>query len=262
MAIAKRLAEKKARGEKALVAYITAGDPSLTRTAHYVRLLSRAGADVIELGVPHSDPIADGPTNLKAAERALRSGTSLAGILETVGSLRAAGETVPLVLFTYYNPVLKMGLARFTAEAKRQGVDGALVVDLPPEEAADYCRAMEAAGLETVFLASPTTPVDRLTLVDAASTGFVYYISRAGVTGARSDLSASLPQELEKVRARVKKPLWVGFGISTPSQASQVARLADGVVVGSLLVDCIAREPDPEVSAQLETLVRSIKAAL
>lgn len=253
----------RARGEAALVAYVVAGDPSLASTEKYVAALAQAGADVIELGVPFSDPLADGPVNQRASERALRAGTTLRGVLETVRRLRESGLTTPIVLFTYMNPVLQMGLERFTTQAQAVGVSGVLVVDLPPEEADEYLRRMAARQLETVFLAAPTTPPERLALIAAATTGFVYYVSRTGVTGVQTALSDTLLDELKSLRTRIDKPVVVGFGIASPAHARELAGAADGVVIGSALVQCIAASATVEEStARLSALTGEIKAAL
>jgi tryptophan synthase alpha chain len=234
--LAELFRRKKAAGEKTFVAYLTAGDPSLAASARFLFALERAGADVIELGVPHSDPVADGPTNLKAAHRALASGTSLKKVLELAREVRSRGLKAPLVLFTYYNPCLKLGVRELALRSRECGVDGILVVDLPPEEAEDYVQAMREAGVATIFLASPTTAPSRLEHIARSSTGFVYYVSRTGVTGTREALSETLAPEIVRVRETITGPLCVGFGISSPAQARQVADLADGVVVGSRLV--------------------------
>ena len=257
------LAACRARGEAALVAYVVAGDPSLAATEKYVAALAQAGADVIELGVPFSDPLADGPVNQRASERALRAGTTLRGVLECVRRLRDSGLTTPLVLFTYLNPVLQMGLERFTNQAQQVGVTGVLVVDLPPEEAEDYQRRMAARNLETVFLAAPTTPPNRLALISAATTGFVYYVSRTGVTGVQAALSETVLAELQALRQQVRQPVVVGFGIASPEHARELAAHADGVVIGSALVQCIASSTTVEESAaRLTALTSQIKAAL
>ena len=257
------MAACRARGEAALVAYVVAGDPSLAATEKYVTALAQAGADVIELGVPFSDPLADGPVNQRASERALRSGTTLRGVLECVRRLRDSGLTTPLVLFTYLNPVLQMGLERFTTQAQQVGVSGVLVVDLPPEEAEDYQRRMAARGLETVFLAAPTTPPSRLGKIAAATSGFVYYVSRTGVTGVQAALSDTLLAELQTLRQQIEKPVVVGFGIASPEHARALSAHADGVVIGSALVQCIAASPTVEEAAvRISTLTSQIKAAL
>ncbi len=248
--LAQAIAAARAKGRAAFIPYITAGDPNLEATADFVESLAKAGADIVELGVPFSDPIADGPVNQKAAERALASGTSLDNIFTTVERLRRRGAAIPIVLFTYFNPIHSMGLENFARRARSAGVDGVLVVDLPPEEAGPHIEAARAADLETVFLASPTTSVCRLSLINDASSGFVYYVSRLGVTGERPELSKTLAQEIARVRRHVTVPLAVGFGISTPEQAASVGGLADAVVVGSALVRLIAENP-PEIAREL-----------
>lgn len=261
--LSQTLAACRARGQTALVAYVVAGDPSLGATEKYVSALAQAGADIIELGVPFSDPLADGPVNQRASERALRVGTTLRGVLECVRRLRDSGLQTPLVLFTYLNPVLQMGLGKFAIQAREVGVTGVLVVDMPPEEAAEYQRHLAANELETVFLAAPTTPTGRLRSIAAATTGFVYYVSRTGVTGVQAALSDTLLSELETLRAQIDKPVVVGFGIASPEHAQELAPFADGVVIGSALVQCIARSATPEEAVgPLTELVASIKAAL
>lgn len=242
-----------ARAEKrtAFISYLTAGDPDLVSTRRFVKALATAGSDIIELGVPFSDPVADGPTNQAAATRALQSGTTLTRILALVGELRADGLTTPLILFTYLNPIYRMGYEAFATAAKKSGASGVLCVDLPPEEAArHYLATMKQAGLDTVFLASPTTSRERLALIDAASSGFVYYASRTGVTGMQNQLSTSVIQELQSIKSIVKNPIAVGFGISTPAHARALAPSSDAIVVGSAFVDLIARGTDIETTAR------------
>ncbi len=238
-----RIARAFAGGRKAFVPYITAGDPDLETTAALVRLLERAGADAIELGVPFSDPIADGPVNQRAAERAIRAGTTLASVIDLAASLRADGVEAALVLFTYVNPVLAFGVERFAAAAAAAGVDGVLVTDLPVDEAVDsgYEAALRGRALDRIYLATPTTTEARLRKVREAGSGFLYYVSRTGVTGARDALPETLPVEVARARRQVERPVAVGFGISTPAQAAEVARVADGVVVGSAIVERVER---------------------
>ncbi len=223
------------QGRAAFVPYITAGDPSPERTASLVLALERAGADVVELGVPFSDPLADGPVNQRAAQRALAAGTTLPGVLAVVEAIRKE-SSVPLVLFTYFNPLHRMGLDRFAGAAAAAGVDGVLVTDLAVDEAADYLAPMRHAQVDTIFLAAPTSGCQRAVHVSRESRGFLYYISRTGVTGDPEDLSVTLEDEVQQIRRRVALPVAVGFGISTPEQVRQVAQVADGVVVGSALV--------------------------
>jgi tryptophan synthase alpha chain len=246
----------------AFVPFLTAGDPSLEWTGRFVEGLAAAGAAAVELGVPFSDPIADGPTIQAASERALEAGATLPGILDLVGRLRERGVAVPILLFTYCNPLLRMGLERFARKARTAGVQGTLVVDLPPEEAVDHRRVMARAELETVFLASPTTSDERLAVVDDASTAFVYYVARLGVTGARPSLPPSLRQRIARVRRLVRKPLAVGFGISTPDQARTVARMCDAVVVGSALVRLAAENPPEEAGRRMRALAAAMVNAM
>jgi tryptophan synthase alpha chain len=233
---------RRCRKEKraAFVPFLVAGDPSLETTEHLVVALAEGGADIVELGVPFSDPIADGPVNQAAATRALAAGTTLGGVLAAVARLRLR-TAVPIVLFTYFNPIHRYGLRRFAEHAAASGVDGALVVDLPPEEAVgDYLDALAGAGLDPIFLLAPTSTAGRVRTVKRAGRGFVYYVSRTGVTGERSSLPTGLTSKLAKLRRSLGLPLAVGFGISTPEQARRVACHADGVVVGSALVRQVA----------------------
>lgn len=242
----------RAQGRAAFIAYITAGDPSLAATPAVAATLERGGVDLIELGVPFSDPIADGPVIQRAAARALSAGTTVAGVLEAARRIRANSQ-IPILLFTYMNPVLRYGLEALARDACEAGIDGCLLTDLSVEEAAPYVRAMRGAGLDTVFLAAPTSTERRLKLVAEYSAGFVYLVSRTGVTGEREALSESLEPLIRKMRAVTSLPLAAGFGISTPEQAAAVARMADGVVVGSALVRQLETDPNG-----LEALVRSL----
>src|SRR5438094_265602 len=233
--ISKRFAELRASGELGIVTYITAGDPSLDATLRFVLTLAEAGADVIELGVPFSDPLADGPTIQRASERALKAGTTLAGVLELVRRIRKSSQ-VPLVLFSYYNPILQMGLEQFASSAAAAGADGVLATDLTPEESDDYRRILAAQHLDTIFLGAPTSTDDRLAKIAACSSGFLYLISRTGVTGAKDALPDDLPALLRRSRAVTQLPIAVGFGISLPGHVSVLGGLADAAVIGSALV--------------------------
>ncbi|MCH7667328.1 MAG: tryptophan synthase subunit alpha [Acidobacteria bacterium] len=238
-AIGEAFARAKSQKRAAFIPYITAGDPDLETSAVLLRVLADSGADIIELGVPFSDPIADGIVNQRAATRALASGTTLSGLLELVSRSRDQ-IGIPIVLFTYFNPLHARGLRLFAEQASASGVDGVLCVDLPPIEAAtDYVPALRDAGIDTVFLLAPTSDRSRVREVAEASTGFVYYVSRTGVTGTRSELPPELLEEAKRLRRRVALPLAVGFGISTPEQVRAVGKVADGVVVGSALVRII-----------------------
>jgi tryptophan synthase alpha chain len=259
--ISKRFAELRAAGELGVVAYITAGDPSLDATHKFVLALADAGADVIELGVPFSDPLADGPTIQRASERALKAGASLAGVLELVRRIRQTSQ-VPLVLFTYFNPILQMGLEKFAAAAAQAGADGVLVTDLTPEESEDYRRIIRAQNLDAIFLASPTSDDVRLQKISACSSGFLYLISRTGVTGAKDSLPDDLPGLLRRVHHFTELPVAVGFGISLPGHVSVLGGLADAAVVGSALVSEIEKASSIDAaSAALRDRVTVLKEA-
>ncbi len=256
-------ARARKEGRAAFIPYLTAGDPSLDGTGRLLDLLAEAGADVVELGVPFSDPVADGPVNQRAAERALAAGTTLAGVLELLAAKRKAGFTLPAVVFTYANPVVSMGWEVFARRAAAAGADGVLMVDLPVAEAAEHRAACAAAGLAAVFLASPTTDAARLAETVKASSGFLYYVSRLGVTGASEGLAGGLAAELARVKAAAGPlPVAVGFGISTPEQAAAAARLADGVIVGSALVKLL-EGPDRDANARgFRDLAAALAAAV
>ncbi|HLH19818.1 MAG TPA: tryptophan synthase subunit alpha [Bryobacteraceae bacterium] len=247
-------------GRKGLVAYLTAGDPSPERTPELVQALVRGGADLIELGVPFSDPIADGPAIQAAGERALRAGTTLARVLEIAAEIRRRSE-VPLLLFTYLNPVMRYGLARLAADAAQAGIDGCLLIDASVEEAHEYIGAMHGQGLDTVFLAAPTSTPRRLRLVAEYSSGFVYLVSRTGVTGERESLSSQAAPLIRSVRAVTDLPLAVGFGVSRPEHVAELAGQVDAVVVGSAIVRTIERHAnDPALCQHLEAFVRELKS--
>jgi tryptophan synthase alpha chain len=257
----RRFAELARRGELGLVAYMTAGDPSLDATEEIVLAAADAGADVIELGVPFSDPLADGPTIQRASERALKSGTTLGGILALVARLRRKTD-VPLVLFSYYNPILQMGLERFAAAAAEAGADGVLATDLTPEEAGDYRSILRAHGLDTIFLAAPTSTDARLTRIAAATSGFLYLISRTGVTGTREALPEELPTLVRRARKATRLPIAVGFGISLPTHVSVLGGIADAAVVGSAIVAEIEKAATPKEAAEaVANLIRTLKQA-
>jgi tryptophan synthase alpha chain len=246
--------------KKALIAYLTAGDPSPARTPALVEALVRGGADLIELGVPFSDPIADGPVIQRAGERALKTGTTLETVLDIARQIRAKSE-VALLLFTYLNPVLRYGLDRLGKDAAAAGIDGCLLIDASVEEAESYATAMHAHGLDTVFLAAPTSTQRRLELVARYSTGFVYLVSRTGVTGERDSLSASVAGLIRSVRAVTPLPLAVGFGISKPEHVAELAPQVEGIVVGSAIVRIIEQN-SPTLESDLENYARSLKQAL
>ena len=248
-------------GEMGLVAYVTAGDPTLDATEKIVLAAVAAGADVIELGVPFSDPLADGPVIQRASERALRGGTSLHSVLDLVSKLRVK-TAVPLVLFSYYNPVLQMGLDKLAAAAAAAGASGVLITDVIPEESADYRAAMQSRGLDTIFLAAPTSTEVRLALIAQASSGFLYLISRTGVTGTRDALPAGLPELVRRVRAQTRLPIAVGFGVSLPSHVSVLGGIADAVVVGSAIVAAVEQSSSADAAAEaVGDLVGRLKRA-
>jgi tryptophan synthase alpha chain len=256
-----KFAELKGRGETALVTFVTAGDPDLAATEEIVLQLERSGCDLIELGVPFSDPMADGPTIQLSSERALASGTTLPGILELVSRLRTRTQ-VPIVLMGYFNPIFIYGAERFAVDAAAAGVDGLLVVDLPPEEAAELKGATDQAGLDLIFLLTPTSDSSRVEAVSRLGRGFIYYVSVAGVTGARSAVADTLAARVTSVRDELNLPLVVGFGISDASQAAQVAKVADGVVVGSALVKYFERYQGAELLQELGAFVADLKAGV
>lgn len=253
----------RARGEKALIAYLMAGDPSLQETEALVVELERAGANVIELGVPFSDPIADGPVIQKAAERALRGGASLRRILEWVASLRAKTQ-IPLVLMAYYNTIYAFGEAAFCRHAVTAGVDGLIVPDMPPEEAGPLTTAAERAGGPLlIFLLAPTSTAARRAEIARRSKGFVYYVSLTGITGATLTDLEDVRRNVARIRRATNVPVAVGFGIATPQDAAQVADIADGVIVGSAIVRRVGEhENDPRLPERVGQFVRSLKAAM
>jgi tryptophan synthase alpha chain len=255
-----------------IVAYITAGDPSLAATLKFVIALAEAGTDVIELGVPFSDPLADGPTIQRASERALRNGATLACVIDLVREIRktnSPANEVPIVLFSYYNPVFQMGLEKFAVAASAAGADGVLITDLTPEESEDYRRIMTAHHLDTVFLGAPTSTDQRLEKIATCSSGFLYLISRTGVTGAKDMLPDDLPALLRRARNVTHLPIAVGFGISLPGHVSVLGGLADAAVVGSALVSEIEKgtaknSGEAEIDAAAATLadrIGSLKSA-
>jgi tryptophan synthase alpha chain len=222
------------RKERALIPFMVAGDPDLRATESLVLEFEARGADVIELGVPFSDPMADGPANQRAAARGLASGATLPAILALVAELRKQTE-IPLILFGYFNPIFRYGCERLCIDAKQAGVDGLLVVDLPPEEAQELAAPSQAYGIDLIYLLAPTTPRSRIQVIASSATGFLYYVSVTGVTGARTSLASDLPQKLAALRELTDLPVGVGFGISTAEQAAEVAGFADAVVVGSAI---------------------------
>jgi len=250
------------RGEKALIPFVTAGDPDLDTTEAIALALAEAGADAIEIGVPFSDPMAEGPTIQRASERALASGTSLHRVIELVAALRTRID-LPIVLMGYTNNFLAMGARPFAAAAARAGVDGLIVVDLPPEEGAAFYDEVQKAGVDPILLAAPTTEPARLEMLAKQTRGFLYFVALTGVTGARQDVSATLEREVCRVRSISDVPVCVGFGVSTPEQARRVVGFADGVVVGSAFIDRIERADSPDAAVDAAASFASeLKAAL
>jgi len=242
-----------------LVAYVTCGDPDLATTRQVVLSAIEAGASVIELGVPFSDPLADGPVIQRASERALKHGTSLEQVLTLAAEIREHSQSAGLIIFSYLNPILRMGLEKFCKVARHAGIDGTLITDLPVEESADYLHEARKNDLATVFLAAPTSPDSRLKRIAEVSTGFVYAISRTGVTGARQQMPEDAAGLVKRIRRFTKLPIAVGFGISTPEQFASVGKFAEGAVVGSAIVQVIEQNPGREASAVAE-FVRQLSA--
>jgi len=260
--IAAKFAQLKAAGQKALVVYIGAGDPHLAATRELALAFDRAGVDVLELGVPFSDPLADGLVNQLAAQRGLESGTTPPKLLAAIADLRKQSQ-IPIVLYIYFNLIHKVGLEKFIADAAGAGVDGLLVLDLPPEESDNYESLMRRAGLCHIYLVAPTTPEDRMAKIVRRGSGFIYYISREGVTGMQSSIAANLESQVAKIRAHTPLPIVVGFGISNPEQARLVAHAADGCVVGSAVVNQIAGHgKSPELAARVGAFVKSLADAV
>lgn len=259
--LAARFSVIQAEHSKALIAFITAGDPDLATTEEIILLLENSGADVIELGVPFSDPMADGPTIQRSSERALGSGTTLRDIITLVKRVRTRTE-IPVILMGYLNQVYAYGYEGFCRDACEAGVDGVLLVDMPPEESSDLLVPARHYGLDVIFLLTPTSDPERIAAVERVGSGFVYYVTVTGVTGARTSVSTSLAEELARVRQSVTLPVMAGFGISTPEQASEVGKLADGIVVGSAIVKLFELYSGKELKQQLGSYVAGLKQAL
>jgi len=262
--IVERFARLKREGKKAFIVYIGAGDPNLEAMRQLALAFDRMGVDVLELGVPFSDPLADGLVNQLAAQRGLESGTTPPKLLETVATIRKQSQ-LPIVLYIYFNLIHRVGMEKFIANAAKAGVDGLLVLDLPPEESDNYEMLMRQAGLCHIYLVAPTTPEDRMELIVKRGAGFIYYVSREGVTGMQSAVASNLAEQIAKIRAHTTLPIAVGFGISNPEQAKLVAREADGAVVGSAVVNQIAqhsKSPDlvARVGAFVKTLADGVKS--
>jgi tryptophan synthase alpha chain len=260
--IVEKFAALKRAGKKGFVVYIGAGDPDLDATRQLALAFDKAGVDVLELGVPFSDPLADGPVNQLAAQRGLESGTTPPKLLKTIAAIRRQSQ-IPIVLYIYFNLIHRVGVKEFIAAAAKAGVDGLLVLDLPPEESGNYETLMKQAGLCHIYLVAPTTPEDRMELIVKRGSGFIYYISREGVTGMQTSVAANLASQVAKIRAHTDLPVAVGFGISNPAQAGEVASAADGCVVGSAVVNQIARHGKSKTLVkQVGTFVKSLADAV
>lgn len=262
--IDKKFKELRNTGKKALIIYIVTGDPDMGTTEKIVASLDRCGADIVELGVPFSDPMADGPTIQAASERALKNRVNLNTILKLVKRVRSRTD-IPIALMTYYNPVFRYGVKRFVSDAKTAGVDGIIVPDLPPEEAGDMITSSRANDFKNIFLLSPTSSKKRIDLVSKKSGGFIYYVSLTGVTGARKRLPSEIAGNVRRIKSSTGKPVCVGFGISTPSQARALARIADGVIVGSAVIKIIEKnlgkaDTHIKVGRFIASLSRAVKS--
>lgn len=259
--IEQKFKELKRLKKKAFLAFITAGDPNLAKTPTLVAALESAGVDILELGVPFSDPMADGPVIQKSSERALKSGTSLPGILKTVRGIRRKSQ-IPILLMGYYNPIFRYGLEKFYRDAKAAGVDGTLIVDLPPEEGEEARRMARKNGVSLIYLLAPTSDRSRIDIVRKKGSGFIYYVSLTGVTGAKMKAKLSSQIALKRLMDQNQLPVCVGFGVRTPAQARDVARIADGVVVGSAFVQLLEEHPFPQALLKLKGLAASLARAV
>jgi len=263
--IDKKFADLKAEGKKAFIPFITAGDPTMEITVSLVEKLESVGADIIELGVPFSDPVADGPSIQRSSLRSLEHGTSLGDVMATVSKLREQTQ-ISIAFLTYYNLIFKYGIEKFVQDAVESGVDGAVIADLPPDEGADLIAAARSRGFATIFLTAPTSTPERVKLVSESCTGFIYCVSLTGVTGARTQISSMLAPTLELIKKHSDKPIAVGFGVSNPDQAREVAKMADGVIVGSAIINVIEThvdDPDKLISSVEDfaaSLVEAVKS--
>jgi tryptophan synthase alpha chain len=259
--IDQKFADLRAAGKKALIAYISAGDPHLDATRDLAWAFEKAGVDLLELGVPFSDPLADGVVNQLAAARALAAGTTVHGVLDTVRKIRER-SSLPIVLYTYMNPIYRYGFEQFHRDAEAAGVDGLLILDLPPDEDVQNADLAQQTGLKRIRLIAPTTPEKRIAQLTSGASGFIYYVSREGVTGERAEIATSLPERVAAIRATTSLPIAVGFGISNPNHVRQVAQHADAVVVGSAIVKQIGElGQDPALVARLADFVRPLAEA-
>src|SRR3990170_1868062 len=247
------------KGEKALVAFITAGDPDMDSTGNFISAIERGGADIIELGIPFSDPMADGPTIQASSERALKNGATVDKVFALMEKTRKTSD-IPIVLFGYYNPVFVYGVKRFAKRASKAGCDGVLIVDLPPEESDELKKELDAVGIPLIYLLTPTSGEGRMKIVARAASGFIYYVSVAGVTGARRSLSNKIAKSVKRIRKFTNVPVGGGFGISTPEQAREVGVFSDAVIVGSAIINVISgAKTKEEAAAKVEGFVRGLK---
>ena len=252
----------KQKGEKALIAYLTAGDPTPELSVEVILAVAKAGADAIEIGVPFSDPLADGPSIQASSQRALEKGLTTRKVLEIVRSVRLEAPDLPIILMTYFNPILHFGLAEWAKASAEAGADGHIVTDLTPEEAEPWKQESEKNGLDTIFLLAPTSTPERIEVVAGLSTGFVYCVSRTGVTGARQDVPLELTEVVSRIKARTSEPVCVGFGISKPEHVRRISEFADGAVVGSSLVDLVHNHRnDSKLTEIVATYISELKAA-
>lgn len=260
--IKKRFDWLKSNSEKALVAFVTAGDPDLNTTKELFSVIEEGGADIIELGVPFSDPLADGPVIQAASQRSLKSGTTLKKIIRLVREIRQSSQ-LPIVLMTSFNPVFVYGQEAFVKDAVEAGVDGVIVPDLPPEEAGDFGALAQAHKLDVIYLLAPTSTIDRIEMVGAKSRGFIYYVSLTGVTGTRDSLAKGVAEKVNQIKKTTSLPVLIGFGISGPEQAKAASKCSDGVIVGSAIVRMIEENPDTvQCKEKLKDFVRSVKQSL
>jgi tryptophan synthase alpha chain len=259
--ISDKFAQLKKNQEKALITFITAGDPDLAFTCRLIPEMEKSGADIIELGVPFSDPMADGPTIQMSSQRALEAGTTLKEILAMVKSVRTVSQ-VPIILMGYFNPIYRYGIRKFVTDAVDAGVDGVLLVDLPPEEVSEFKTEADSKGLDVILLLTPTSDDKRIEKVARFGSGFIYYVSVTGVTGARESVAESVLISVEKIRKRIDLPVAVGFGIADPVQAARVAEVADGVVVGSALVKLFEKSQGEELKSLVRSFISDLKAGI
>jgi tryptophan synthase alpha chain len=259
--IDEKFADLKQRGEKAFVAYVTAGDPDLEMTQEIALAMERSGVDILEVGVPFSDPTADGPVIQEASQRALRSGTTLAGIIDMIGSLREKSE-VPIVLFSYFNPIFSFGVEAFAERAARAGVDGVLVVDLPAEEAGELKRHTDRYGIKFIFLLAPTSGEQRIRAAAAKGSGFLYYISVTGVTGTQLPQAEQIEHDIKIIRKHTSIPVVSGFGISSPEVAGEIAAKADGIVIGSAFMKIIGESPRENMVSRVRDFAAAVRKGI